>query len=150
MLPSDVMSVDEVATTIQIDNQLLHKAIENAIGVSILAYAPYSHYAVGCSIISKNNAHLINSCNVENASFGLTICAERNGICKAISQGVTGPQMDVIVVYASGSWAMPCGACRQFLVEMNPNMWVVVVSPEKSNECRYAKAGDLLPHAFNL
>lgn len=150
MVFSDEINANEISSKIQTSNQLLQQAITTAIEVSKLAYAPFSNFPVGCTIISHDHSLIVKSCNVENASYGLTLCAERNGICRAIADGLTGRDMNVIVVYARDGWGMPCGACRQFMVEMNPEMLVVVVSPQDPEKCRYTKASNLLPYAFNL
>jgi cytidine deaminase len=87
-------------------------------------------------------------CNVENASYGLCICAERTAIVKAVSEGET--SFPLIAVHApdgSGE-AAPCGACRQFLVEFNPDMIVIDVPASKSDEYRVWTAKELLPAFF--
>ena len=91
------------------------------------AYAPYSHYTVGAAVLT-DSGRIYTGCNVENASYGLTCCAERNAIFKAVGSGerkllavaVTGPE--------GGEMAMPCGACRQVLAEFAaaPEMPVIV------------------------
>lgn len=107
------------------------------------AYAPYSKFTVGAAL-DTGNGHVFLGCNVENASYGLTICAERAAICAAVAAGyrdftaiaVAGPE-DVLV--------SPCGACRQVLAEFNPQMTVIYMTPHGPASSTVA---ELLPHSF--
>ncbi len=127
--------------------------IEKAIEASKLAYCPYSKYAVGAALQTSEGV-IFTGCNVENASYGLTICAERTALCKAISEGCLsaggGQQFEAIAVFApNGSGdAAPCGACRQFLVEFNPNMLVIIVSSGDRRSTRSWRASELIPNFF--
>ncbi len=80
------------------------------------AYAPYSHIQVGCALLT-NSGSIFSGCNVENASYGLTICAERNAIFRAVAE--EGPEMKIatLAVVALGREFPPCGACRQVMAE---------------------------------
>ena len=86
------------------------------------AYAPYSHYTVGAAILTASEA-VYTGCNVENASFGATICAERTAAVKAISEGEHAFNAIAVV---TGNGASPCGICRQFLYEFGPEMIVIL------------------------
>jgi cytidine deaminase len=87
------------------------------------AYAPYSKFSVGAAILTRSGK-VFTGCNVENASLGLTICAERSAIAAAIAAG--SQDLDVVVVVAdSEKPALPCGACRQVLAEFNPTLKVI-------------------------
>ncbi len=110
------------------------------------AYAPYSRFAVGAALLAKDGSvHL--GCNVENASYGLTICAERNAVWKAVSEGVT--EFTAIAVTArDGRGAPPCGSCRQVLHEFAPNM--SVYWRDARGRILKRKLTELLPNAFNL
>lgn len=91
--------------------------IQIAKEASTKAYAPYSKFFVGCAIVSKNG-NVYSGCNVENISFGLTICAERNAVFQAVSK--EGPELEIskVVIYTPTSDPItPCGACRQVLSE---------------------------------
>lgn len=86
------------------------------------AYAPYSDFPVGAALLTKSG-RLIHGCNVENASFGLSVCAERNAVWKAVSAG----ERDfaaIAVTAKSGEGAPPCGSCRQVLHEFSPRVMV--------------------------
>jgi len=120
------------------------KLLEVAKKASLKAYAPYSNFKVGASILSKDGTS-ISGCNVENASFGLSNCAERTAVFKAISKGIT--DFEAIAIYAdSKEHITPCGACRQVLAEFNPKMVIIC----GSNDGTYIlkSLDELLPHAF--
>jgi cytidine deaminase len=108
------------------------------------AYAPYSRFRVGAAVRSVDGA-VFAGCNVENASYGLTVCAERNAIFQAIAAGAR--RIDALVVYTpTPSPTTPCGACRQVLLEFGDDAEVLCVCDGAARE-RYA-AGALLPDAF--
>jgi cytidine deaminase len=106
------------------------------------AYAPYSGFLVGAALRCTSGA-VFTGCNVENASFGLTICAERNAAANAVAQGERSFDA-VAVVTANG--VTPCGACRQFLAEFGPEMTVVIATT--GGNVRTYCMRDLLPDAF--
>jgi len=82
------------------------------------AYAPYSHFRVGAALQDANGSLFV-GCNVENASYGLTICAERSAICAAVAAGAARPfvAMAVVCIDAEDGSCSPCGACRQVIAE---------------------------------
>lgn len=124
------------------DSELRLKAKE----ASSKAYAPYSDFKVGCALLTKSG-NVYTGCNVENASYGLTVCAERNAIANAIiAEGKI--QIERLFVYTPTAKATPpCGACRQVIHEFgNP----YVESNCVSNEKIIAESGELLPYAFDL
>jgi cytidine deaminase len=109
------------------------------------AYAPYSRFAVGAAVLCADGS-IFAASNVENASFGLSICAERNAIFRAVNQGAR--RIDALLVYTStGSATPPCGACRQVLAEFGPDALVVCSSDTGASERSYRLA-ELLPDAF--
>jgi len=110
------------------------------------AYAPYSRFAVGAALLTKDGRVYL-GCNVENASYGLTICAERNAVWKAVSEGVTGFAA-IAVTARDGRGAPPCGSCRQVLHEFAPNAWVYW--RDARGRILKRKLTELLPDAFNL
>jgi cytidine deaminase len=110
------------------------------------AYAPYSRFAVGAALLTKDG-RVYHGCNIENASYGLTICAERNAVWKAVSEGVT--EFAAIAVTArDGRGAPPCGSCRQVLHEFAPNS--TVYWRDARGRILKRKLTELLPNAFNL
>ena len=100
----------------------LHELIEESQRVSELAYAPYSNFQVGAVVVSGGN--LYSACNVENASYGLSCCAERNAIFKMVADGQT--KLDCVVIFTpTAQPTAPCGACRQVLNEFGLTARVV-------------------------
>ena len=96
--------------------------IAQAIGARRKAYAPYSHYTVGAALLTASGK-VYTGCNVENASYGLTICAERTAAVKAVSDG---EREFVAIAVVTENGGTPCGACRQVLAEFGPDMRVLV------------------------
>lgn len=107
------------------------------------AYAPYSHYTVGAALCTASG-RVYTGCNVENASFGLTVCAERTATVKAISEG---EREFVAIAVVTENGATPCGACRQVLAEFGPNMCVLVA--DAAGNYRTYRLPDLLPAGFD-
>ena len=106
------------------------------------AYAPYSRFAVGAALLGRSG-RVYTACNVENVSYGLSICAERAAVFKAVSEGEQEFEALAVVTSAGGS---PCGACRQVLAEFNYNMTVYVADTE--GLYRAFTVEELLPEAF--
>ena len=107
------------------------------------AYAPYSNFRVGAALESHDGT-VFSGCNVENASYGLTICAERAAICAAVSAGVTRFRRAVVVSDVDPP-AAPCGACRQVLAEFGLDLPIDGVGSQGTVRWRLT---DLLPVAF--
>ncbi len=93
----------------------IDRLIAAAKAVRERAHAPFSHFKVGCAL-EDEHGHIYTGCNVENATYGLTICAERVAIVKAISEGA-GRLKRIVVVADTDTLTPPCGACRQILWE---------------------------------
>ncbi|HEY7258221.1 MAG TPA: cytidine deaminase [Gaiellales bacterium] len=107
------------------------------------AHAPYSQFPVGAALLPAGDGDPILGVNVENASFGLTSCAERNAVFAAVAAGVR--DFSAIAVHAEAGSAPPCGACRQVLVEFSPGMTVVY---RRGDEVVATTAAELLPDRF--
>lgn len=115
------------------------KAMENA-------YAPYSNYSVGACVLTKDNKYFIGA-NIENASYGLTNCAERNAIFQAYSNGYRKKDIEAIAIVSNGkTLATPCGACRQVLVELLERDTPIVLSNHKID--KITNIEELLPMSF--
>ncbi len=112
------------------------------------AYCPYSRYPVGAAVL-MDSGRIYTGCNIENASFGLAICAERVAIFKAVSHG--DKKIQALCVAAKS--AKPCGACRQVIIEFahkDAEMIYLDWQPlEKKEKVTITKAGKLLPHSFD-
>lgn len=108
------------------------------------AYAPYSHFKVGAALLAKDGT-VFKGCNIENATYGATNCAERTAIFKAVSEGVREFEA-IAVVASSGDYASPCGICRQVLFEFMPDGKVILDSEEKGMVTFSVQ--ELLPFGF--
>jgi cytidine deaminase len=117
--------------------------IAAARSVQARAYAPYSKFRVGAALEATDGRVFV-GCNIENASYGLTICAERAAICAAVSAGATKFRRAVVVSDVDPP-AAPCGACRQVLAEFGLDLPVEGVGSKRTVSWRLA---DLLPAAF--
>lgn len=109
------------------------------------SYVPYSHFPVGAAIYCTDGS-VFTGCNVENAAYGSTICAERTALVKAVSEGHTNDLERIAVVGNSTDYCWPCGSCRQMLYEFNPSMTVLVARGDGNFVS--LKLHELLPHGF--
>lgn len=123
-------------------NQLVKKAID----ARKKAYAPYSKFKVGAAL-EATNGKIYTGCNVENSSYGLTVCAERVALFKAVSEGVKKFKR-IALVAETKSPCPPCGVCRQALYEFAPNLEVVMANTR--GKTKVLKLGALLAHPFSL
>lgn len=108
------------------------------------AYAPYSNFKVGTALLADNK--VFTGCNIENSSYGATICAERVAISKAISEGAK-ELTKIVIVSSSNDFTTPCGICRQVLAEFMPEGKVVLTNDKEVKELNVK---ELLPNSFKL
>ncbi len=108
-------------------------------------YAPYSHFSVGAAILLDDGS-VVGGCNVENASYGMSLCAERVAMSGAVASGRRTP-LAIAVAAPDGVFCPPCGACRQFLAEFNPDVEVLLA---EGGELKSFRLDTLLPHRFHL
>jgi len=128
------------------DDAMWEALMTAARNASTHAYCPYSHFAVGAAVQAVDG-RVFSACNVENASYGLSICAERNAVFQAIAAGAR--DIIAVAVYTPTSeFTTPCGACRQVLWEFAANA-DVVCGCDGSAHGRFTVAS-LLPHPFAL
>ena len=125
--------------------------LQEARTVSENAYAPYSHFKVGAALMMSDGSVVL-GCNVENASYGMTICAERSAVCAMVPTGRLDPVAIAIAGGKPGTPCPPCGACRQVIAEFAPNAEIIVNTKRGLS----AKGGlvvtdseTLLPQSFN-
>jgi cytidine deaminase len=129
----------------EFDKEIMDKLITEAKLAYQLAYAPYSKFHVGSAALTTQG-NIVKGCNVENASYGLTICAERNCINHAVVNGEQ--KFEVIVIYTEQeNLTPPCGACRQVIAEFFEQSAPVVAVNHK-NERKTWTVQALLPDAF--
>ncbi|MFH1416547.1 MAG: cytidine deaminase [Elusimicrobiota bacterium] len=121
--------------------ELIKKAVE----YREKAYAPYSKFKVGAAVEGESG-RIYGGCNVENSSYGMTICAERAAIVKAVSEGET-KIVRMAVVTVDKDVSLPCGACRQVLLEFGREAEVYCCDTE--GNCKEYSARDLIPHFDN-
>lgn len=125
------------------DEKTREKLISAAKEAATKAYCPYSGYAVGAAVLT-DSGRIYGGCNVENASYSLTVCAERNAIFKAVGEGEK--EIVALCVYSAGDKPpYPCGACRQTLAEFCDDAEIIVAGKDGSKETTLKK---LLPSAF--
>lgn len=120
--------------------------VEAARNVRGRAYAPYSGYAVGAAVRTSDGQIFV-GCNVENASYGLTICAERVAMSSAVAAGQQHPE---VMCISLGGTPVPCGSCRQFLFQFNPGLVLLLDNAESSDPPQTVTLDQLLPRAFRL
>jgi cytidine deaminase len=119
--------------------------IEEALRATRNAYAPYSKFKVGAALMARDGS-VFTGCNVENSSYGLTLCAERVALVKAVSEGVT--EFAAIALIADTDRPIsPCGACRQVLAEFNLDMTVIMGNT--AGKIEEASLSELLPRPFH-
>ncbi len=129
-----------------LSDQLQSQLVQQAMDVRQRAYAPYSNYPVGAAILGVDgNIYL--GCNVENASYGLTICAERGAVMAMVAGGCKQILAAAIALKAAGT---PCGACRQVLAEFGLDFPVILVDADDGSIRSVWQVGELLPAAFRL
>lgn len=109
------------------------------------AWAPYSHFQVGAAVLAADGRVLV-GCNMENASFGLTVCAERNALAATV---VAGARPVAVAVVGPHVGLPPCGACRQVLAEFGLDLQVLLTAQEPPGHQVFA-VRDLLPSAFSF
>lgn len=131
---------------------LYEQLIENAIEARKMAYTPYSKYKVGAALLSSDNK-IIKGCNIENAAYGPTNCAERTAFFKAVSEGVK--EFSAIAIVGGlenetdlfSGYAFPCGVCRQVMREFCDSEFEIVVA-RSTDDYKVYTLGELLPESF--
>ena len=124
---------------------MMDALLEAALAARENAHAPYSHFRVGAAL--EDSAGLIyTGCIIENASYGLTVCAERVAVFKAISEGARAFRR-IATASDAGTLAAPCGACRQVLWELCGDIEILLVNPRGQTESHRLK--DLFPRPFD-
>lgn len=123
------------------DRQLVDRAFE----MLTRSYVPYSGFPVGAAILCADGT-VFTGCNVENAAYGSTICAERTALVKAVSEDHRDDLVRIAVAGRSEDYCWPCGSCRQMLYEFNPDMTVLVARGD--GDFVSIPLSELMPHGF--
>lgn len=140
----------EQTTTIQLNESLIKEMIHVAIEQLANAYVPYSGFRVGAALLAENGT-IYTGCNIENAAYTPTNCAERTAFFKAVSEGVR--QFDAICVVGGKDgvlteYAAPCGVCRQVMMEFcNPDTFQIILAVSEENYDVFTLR-QLLPQGF--
>ena len=130
------------------DTKTAQELVNQAIEAREKAYAPYSKFKVGAAILTKNGT-VFPGCNIENASYGATICAERAAVCNMIVNGGTDPTA-IALCYNETEFAVPCGICRQVLSEFSPKGDLVILMAKTDGTYQETTLSSLLPSSFKL
>jgi len=128
-----------------IEPKRIDELVAAAREIRAAAYAPYSGFHVGAALLAGDR--VFTAVNVENASYPLSVCAERNAVAMAVVAGETSLRAVAVVTDAETTPTPPCGGCRQVLWEFGEGMAVIAESASGA-ERRYWALADLLPHAF--
>lgn len=135
----------------RLENSQAETLMQEAKLASHQAYSPYSKFPVGAALLLENGK-VLQGCNVENASYGLTLCAERNALVQRVARGMSHIPIQAIAVYAENTpnhHITPCGACRQVMLEFaTPETLVLWYTTQ--GEIHQTLAVDLLPNSFSL
>ena len=123
------------------DEELVQKAIE----MQNFSYVPYSHFPVGAALLCENG-RVFTGCNVENAAYGSTICAERTALVKAVSEGCREGWLTIAIAGTGEDYCWPCGACRQMLYEFAPRLRVLAA--RRDGSFAEMELSQLLPRGF--
>ena len=119
--------------------------VKLAFSMHRFSYVPYSRFPVGAALLCRDGT-VFTGCNVENAAYGSTICAERTALLKAVSEGCRTGWVALAVAGSGEDFCWPCGACRQMLYEFAPGLRVLAARADGT--FRQATLSELLPHAF--
>lgn len=134
-----------------LEKETAEKLLEAARAAAAQAYVPHSEYSVGAALWTASG-EIVAGCNVENASYGLSMCAERSAVFAARSRGMIDPKTKLIRAIAifavNGAMPWPCGACCQVLCEFAADATPVILQGAEGRQ--ELLLGDLFPHAFRL
>ena len=119
--------------------------VERAFAMHKFSYVPYSHFPVGAALLCRDGT-VFTGCNVENAAFGSTICAERTALLKAVSEGRREGWIALAIAGQGEDFCWPCGSCRQMLYEFAPELRILAARGDGTFQAASLEA--LLPHGF--
>jgi len=120
---------------------------QKAVGMLPMAYVPYSHFPVGAAL-ECGDGSVYTGCNIENAAFSPTICAERTAVYKAVSEGRRAFRR-IAIAATDERFTAPCGVCRQVLAEFNPALDMEVILVNRAGDTLELTLKDLMPYSFD-
>ncbi len=129
--------------------ELITRAIRAALKARKNAYAPYSRFPVGAAVVTKNG-RIFTGVNVENSSFGATVCAERVALFSAVSAGERDIALLVVAAVLDGKAVSPCGICRQVFADFTPDARVLLVNADTGKVEQETTIAALLPERFSF
>lgn len=129
--------------------ELITKAIRAALNARTNAYAPYSRFPVGAAVVTKKG-RIFTGVNVENSSFGATVCAERVALFSAVTAGERAIALLVVAASLNGHAVSPCGICRQVFADFSPDARVLLVNAETGEVEQDTTIAALLPERFTF
>ena len=132
-------------TNIGVSPQQIKSLIQEAIEARKQTYSPYSKFGVGAAVLSGGKVY--RGCNIENASYGATICAERTAIFKAISEGNRTIEM-IAITAGEDNYGHPCGMCRQVMREFSDPKKLIVIVAKSQEDYKTYTLEELLPNSF--
>jgi cytidine deaminase len=135
-------TIGELGTVLE--NEKIQELVKQAQSAYRQAYVPYSHYPVGSAVLFSSGK-IYSGCNVENASYGLTVCAERNAILHAVAQGER-ELKGIAIAVPTDNFPSPCGACRQVIREFAVDCPVILING--TGQIRLTSLKRLLPESF--
>ena len=118
---------------------------QKAMDMMEVAYCPYSHFPVGAAVECSDGS-VFTGCNIENAAYGAGICGERTAMSKAVSEGHR-DFVRIAIAGKSDDFCVPCGICRQFMMEFAPNLEIICLNGK--GESKKFTLPELLPYGFN-
>jgi cytidine deaminase len=132
------------------DSQILKKAVETALNARNNAHVPYSGFKVGAAVITRKG-EVFAGVNVENSSFGATVCAERIALFSAVTQGCK-EDIEAVVIASvlDGKAVFPCGICRQVLADFNPEMKIILVNADTGEIEKELSLESIFPDQFKF
>lgn len=132
-----------------IDSESMKNAIKQALSVRNNSHSPYSHFAVGAAVVTESGAIFVGT-NVENASYGATMCAERVALFSAVSAGEKKFSFLVVAAEMDGEAVYPCGLCRQVLSEFSSTLPIILVNSQTGQVEVETTLDAIFPHQFSL
>lgn len=131
------------------DRKTLDQAVKKAVEIRNNAHAPYSKFKVGAVIVTENG-EMFAGVNVENSSYGATVCAERTALFSAVTHGRKDIEAVIIASELEGKAVFPCGMCRQVLADFNPEMRVILVNAVTGLIEQNMSLSEIFPEHFTL